>query len=721
MVSERILFVDDDPVARNAFSRAMRQRGFLIDVARDGSEAWQLASQFPYAAVVTDVRMPGIDGLKLVDQLKGLEKAPSCLLVSGVPQVDWGGSNPDPRGIPVIRKPWDGDHLALALTQAVQEFAERNEAEVMSARSVRAGRATRVLLIQGGQSSDKIAGLMRESSALEYEVTTSVSVEAALKVLGRHRFDVCLLDLTGKPLSAASMIERMRIACASLPVVVFSPDEYEELALRVMAAGAQDYLCSSELDGRGLRRALRYAIERRRAMENLDDLAHKDALTQLANRNRIRQRLGTVLATAGKDQQRVGLMFLDLDNFKTLIDGFGHGVGDQVLQEVARRLRASVRDSDTVGRMGGDEFAVVLENLKRSSDATQLAQRILNSFATPFSVGESSLSLTASIGICLFPENGADADELMRNADAALYRAKDAGRNNYQYFGDEVRKRVEARLDLENELRRAVEKQELVLHYQPRVSLLDNGVMGSEALLRWKRAGGTLALPVEFLHVLEDTGLIVQVGRWVLEQALLDVAQIRKQGHQSFTMAVNVSARQFESDDFGETVECALAAARLPNSALEIELTEPVLMLDTKGAKRSMGAVRDLDVKLVVDNFGTGACPLGFLKRLPVKALKVARPFAAAVTKNPDDAAIVSATVALADSLGLEVGANGIEDASQMEALKTLGCESAQGFHISRPRALPELIHFIATWSGTRTTPPPGGQTAGGYSVSGTD
>jgi EAL domain-containing protein (putative c-di-GMP-specific phosphodiesterase class I) len=309
----------------------------------------------------------------------------------------------------------------------------------------------------------------------------------------------------------------------------------------------------------------------------------------------------------------------------------------------------------------------------------------------------------------------------MRNADAALYRAKDAGRNNYQYFGDEVRKRVEARLDLENELRRAVEKQELVLHYQPRVSLLDNGVMGSEALLRWKRAGGTLALPVEFLHVLEDTGLIVQVGRWVLEQALLDVAQIRKQGHQSFTMAVNVSARQFESDDFGETVECALAAARLPNSALEIELTEPVLMLDTKGAKRSMGAVRDLDVKLVVDNFGTGACPLGFLKRLPVKALKVARPFAAAVTKNPDDAAIVSATVALADSLGLEVGANGIEDASQMEALKTLGCESAQGFHISRPRALPELIHFIATWSRTRTTPPPGGQTAGGYSVSGTD
>ncbi|HEX2880782.1 MAG TPA: diguanylate cyclase, partial [Polyangiaceae bacterium] len=645
MVSERILFVDDDPVARNAFSRAMRQRGFLIDVARDGSEAWQLASQFPYAAVVTDVRMPGIDGLKLVDQLKGLANAPSCLLVSGVPQVDWGGPNPDPRGIPVIRKPWDGDHLALALTQAVQEFAERNEAEVMSARSVRAGRATRVLLIQGGQSSDKIAALMRESSALEYEVTTAASVEAALKLLGRHRFDVCLLDLTGKPLSATSMIERMRIACVSLPVVVFSPDEYEELALRVMAAGAQDYLCSSELDGRGLRRALRYAIERRRAMENLDDLAHKDALTQLANRNRIRQRLGTVLATAGKDQQRVGLMFLDLDNFKTVIDGFGHGVGDQVLQEVARRLRASVRDSDTVGRMGGDEFAVVLENLKRSSDATQLAQRILNSFATPFSVGESSLSLTASIGICLFPENGADADELMRNADAALYRAKDAGRNNYHYFGDEVRKRVEARVDLENELRRAVDKQEFVLHYQPRVSLLDNGVMGSEALLRWKRTTGSLAMPVEFLQVLEDTGVIVQVGRWVLEQALADLAQIRKQGHQSFTMAVNVSARQFESDDFGETVECALAAARLPNSALEIELTESVLMLDSKGAKRSMDALRDLDVKLVVDNFGTSACPLGFLKRLPVKALKVARPFAAAVTKNPDDAAIVSATV----------------------------------------------------------------------------
>jgi diguanylate cyclase (GGDEF)-like protein len=527
-----------------------------------------------------------------------------------------------------------------------------------------------------------------------------------------------LLDLTGKPLSATAMVERIRAAAPSLPVVVFSPDEYEELALRVMAVGAQDYLCSSELDGRGLRRALRYAIERRRAMDNIDDLAHKDALTQLANRAKIRQRLGQAISNAQKEQQRVGLMFVDLDHFKTVIDGFGHALGDQVLQEVARRLRASVRDSDTVGRMGGDEFAVLLENLKRSSDATQLAQRILNSFATPFSIGDSSLTLTASVGICLFPENGADADELMRNADAALYRAKDAGRNNYQYYGDEVRKRVEARVDMENDLRKAVDKQELLLHYQPRVSLLDNTVIGAEALLRWKRPGGILALPVEFLHVLEETGLIVQAGRWALEQALLDLAQIRKQGHQQFTMAVNVSARQFEADDFGETIECALAAARVPHEALEIELGEEVLILESRAAKRSMDALRDLEVRLVVDNFGTSACPLGFLKRLPVKALKVARPFAAAVIKNPDDAAIVSATVALADSLGLEVAAAGVEDVAQLEALKTLGCESAQGFHFSRARPLPELLHFVVSWSGTRTTPPPGGQNAGGYSVS---
>jgi diguanylate cyclase (GGDEF)-like protein len=720
MISERILFVDDDPVARNAFSRAMRQRGFLIDVARDGSEAWQLASQFPYAAVVADVRMPGIDGLKLVEQLKALEKAPSCLLVTGVPQGDWSGTNPDPRTVPVIRKPWDGDQLALALTQAVQEFAERNESDVISARSLNPGRATRVLLIQAPrQSGEKISALMSESSALEYDVTTAATVEAALTLLGRHRYDVCLLDLAGKPLSATAMLERIRIACATLPVVVFSPDEYEELALRVMAAGAQDYLCSSELDGRGLRRALRYAIERRRAMENLDDLTHKDALTQLANRNRTRQRLEAILVKARKEQQRVALTFLDVDHFKTVIDGFGHVVGDQVLQEVARRLRASVRETDTVGRLGGDEFAIILDNLKRASDATQLVQRMLNSFATPFSVGDEVLALTASIGICVFPENGGDVDELMRNADAALYRAKDAGRNNYQYFGEDVRKRVEARVDLENDLRRAVEKQELVLHYQPRISLLDNAVTGAEALLRWRRSGGTLAMPVEFLHVLEDTGLSVQVGRWVLEQALLDAAQVRRQGHQEFTVAVNVSARQFESEDFGEAVECALAAARLPESALEIEISEQVLMLESKAAKRSMDALRTLKVKLVVDNFGTSACPLGYLKRLPVKALKVARSFASAVTKNADDAAIVSATVAMADSLGLEVCGSGVEDVAQLEALKTLGCESVQGFHISRARPLPELIHFVATWSGTRTTPPPGGgPPVGGYSAS---
>ncbi|HTM44746.1 MAG TPA: EAL domain-containing protein [Polyangiaceae bacterium] len=714
---ERVLFVDDDPVARGAFARTMRQRGFLIDLARDGTEAWQLASQFPYAVVVTDLRMPGPDGLRLLAQVKTLKPAPCCLLVTGVPQLDWVGTTPESRGIPVIRKPWDGDQLAAALRAAISDYCERARNVPESNRAPGHERPTRVVLIQGSrQSAEKLGSLLREGSGLEYEVTPVSNVDVALKRLNDTRFDVCLIDLVAKPLSATLMIERLREAAPKLPIVVVNPDEYEELALRVMAAGAQDYLCSSEIDGRGLRRALRYAIERRRSMDRLDSLAQLDSLTQLANRVCVRERLAEVVAKAGREQQRVGLMFLDLDRFKAVIDGSSHDVGDQVLKEVASRLRACVRESDLIGRMGGDEFAVVLGNLKKVGDATQLAQRILNSFATPFAVGKQSFTITGSIGICLYPDNGEDAESLMRNADAALYRAKEAGRNNYQYYDDDIRKRVAARVDREAELRHALEKDQFVLHYQPRISLLDNSIVGAEALLRWKPRSNAVLLPEEFLPVLEDTGLITQVGAWVMGRALRDLAQIRKLGHQDFVVSVNVSAREFETEDFAESVECAAAAARLPQSALEIEIRESVLMLESKAAQRTMQALRKMDCRLVVDNFGSGASTLARLRRSAVKGLKISREFVSALGSGADEAAIVSAAVGLADSLELDVGAEGAENETQIDLLRACGCEQAQGFHISKAMELSALIDFIATWSGTRTAPPPG-SVGGSYSM----
>jgi EAL domain-containing protein (putative c-di-GMP-specific phosphodiesterase class I) len=305
----------------------------------------------------------------------------------------------------------------------------------------------------------------------------------------------------------------------------------------------------------------------------------------------------------------------------------------------------------------------------------------------------------------------------MRNADAALYKAKDAGRNNYQYYGDEMRRRVSARVDLETELRRAVEREEFVLHYQPRISLVDNGVIGAEALLRWKQPNGNVAEPGEFLHVLEENGMMVSLGTWVYNRALADLAHMRKQGHKDLTFSINVSRGEFERDDFVESLECALAAARLPQDALEIEITEELLTLDSKGARRSLDALGGLGVKLVVDNFGRGAIPLLSLKRAPVRALKVSRVLVAGAAESKDQAAVISAAVALADSLQLEIGADGVEDAGQLDLVKAVGLEHVQGFHISRPRPLADLRHFVATWSGTRTTPPPGQKGSGGYKI----
>jgi diguanylate cyclase (GGDEF)-like protein len=388
-------------------------------------------------------------------------------------------------------------------------------------------------------------------------------------------------------------------------------------------------------------------------------------------------------------------MFLDLDEFKAVNDRFGHSVGDELLKQVAQRLVASVRESDSVARLGGDEFTVVLEGNHRVEDAGHVATKILNALREPFRVGNHDLRVTTSIGIALYPVDGQSAQELLRDADIAMYSAKAAGKNTYQYFTPELREKTSERLHLIDGLRRAVEAQkELDLLYQPKVDTASNEVVGVEALVRWHHPELGLILPDRFVPVAEETDLILPIGDWVLEEACRQMRSWQMVGL-DLTMSVNVSSRQLKRGDLVESVARALDASGLPPSLLEIELTEGTLVEDTKLAAQTLEQLRTMGVRVSIDDFGTGYSSLSYLKRLPIDCLKIDRSFIRDITVNEDAAALSAAIVGLAQSLRLDVVAEGVETNEQLTVLEELGCTTMQGFLFARPMAADQIRSLV--------------------------
>jgi diguanylate cyclase (GGDEF)-like protein/PAS domain S-box-containing protein len=432
---------------------------------------------------------------------------------------------------------------------------------------------------------------------------------------------------------------------------------------------------------------LAVAIERRDAEDRLSHLARYDALTGLPNRRLFQDRLVQAMAQARRNDWLMAVLFIDLDRFKLVNDTLGHAVGDKLLVEAAARLNTCVRTSDTVGRLGGDEFAAILSDLARPGDAGIVAQKIVEALARPFqlALGTSNHEtfVSASIGITVFPNDGDEAGALIMNADAAMYRAKDQGRNNYQYFTPEMNERAIARVQLENQLRRALEKEELLLEYQPRIDLRSGAICGFEALLRWRHPERGIIAPGEFIPALEDMGLIVPVGEWVMQRACRQMVEWQKAGVSVPPVAVNLSARQFQQKDLEASVSRILRDTGIDPALLQVEITESLLMQDPEGAARTLRGLRDSGVKLSVDDFGTGYSSLSYLKRFPIHALKIDRGFVRDIASDPDDAAIARAIINLAHSLGLSVVAEGVETAEQLGFLVAHGCDEMQGFYFS--------------------------------------
>jgi diguanylate cyclase (GGDEF)-like protein/PAS domain S-box-containing protein len=495
-------------------------------------------------------------------------------------------------------------------------------------------------------------------------------------------------------------LARGYLSCIALPLIsagrtfgalsIYSadPDSFGQDEIRLLYELATDLAFGIE--------TLRTRSQRMVAEEKLAFLAHHDPLTNLPNRVLLRDRFDRAVAVSGREQSGVAVLVLDLDNFKQVNDGLGHETGDKLLLAIVERLRGCIHDSDTICRQGGDEFVILLNGMGDSSVASRVAQSILDAVAEPFEVGPHTVNTSLSIGISLYPNDGRDFDTLLKNADTALYHAKDNGRDTYHFFAASMNVDALARMELHGNLRKAVKNSEFVLHYQPQIDIVSGAIVGVEALVRWQRSDGGLVPPGRFIGLAEESGLIVPIGEWVLNEACRQAVAWQEGGMPPLPVAVNLSAQQFKRGDILDTVKSTLKQSGLRPDLLELELTESLLLHDTTTVMETLHQLKKIGVQLSIDDFGTGYSSLAYLKRLAVDKLKIDQSFVRDVPEAAEGAAIIKAIIQLGHALQLTVIAEGVETRHQLDFLQAHGCDLAQGYLASRPVPAEEFASFVA-------------------------
>ena len=429
--------------------------------------------------------------------------------------------------------------------------------------------------------------------------------------------------------------------------------------------------------------------------EEILHASQHDSLTGLPNRLLLNDRLGQAIALAKRHKGHIAVLFLDLDGFKHVNDSLGHLIGDKLLQSVAERLQQHVRTPDSVSRQGGDEFVLLLQEVEKQEDAAITVRRVLKAISEPHLIDQHELSITTSVGISMYPDDGLDAETLLKNADTAMYQAKQSGRQCFRFFKPAMNVRAVERQSIEEDLRHALERKEFTLHYQPKIHVATGIITGIEALLRWTHPTRGNVPPLSFIRIAEDSGLILPIGAWVLREACTQARTWIDQGLPPATMAVNVSAVQFRDEHFLESIFATLSETGLDPACLELELTESVLMEQPELAASTLKALRDNGVVVSVDDFGTGYSSLSYLKKLPLDILKIDQSFVRQLSENPDDAAIAVAIISMGQSLNLRIIAEGVETAEDLEFLKAHGCDEAQGYYFSRPVPADQFAHLL--------------------------
>jgi diguanylate cyclase (GGDEF)-like protein len=540
-----------------------------------------------------------------------------------------------------------------------------------------------------------IADLLSRVRHVRYELAWIDRLDAALDAIVSGAHDVVLIDFFWGDRTARELLNTLKTQLHETPVVVMTDEMETEVDSEAIASGASDYLIKGQIDSQLLERTLRYAIERKQAELHLNRLAHYDSLTDIPNRILFLDRLEHAVRLAERDHAAFAIMFVDLNGFKQVNDSFGHDVGDAVIRMCAERLCECMRRSDSVARMGGDEFTLLLENTDNSTDIARIAEKIIEMISSPFLVNGYELHIGCSIGIALYPEAGRDADALLKSADMAMYQAKEEGESTFRFFTEHMNREVRQQLRLEMDLSNALRHDEFFLEYQPRIDLRTGKILTLEALLRWRSPERGLLNASKFIGVAENTGLITQVGYWVIRQACSDLKRLQQEYDRGLSMAINLSVRQFSDGRMVQQIASILDEAGVPGKDVEFELNETTFMDNIELISLCVRPLSHMGISFSMDHFGAGSSSFLHLQRLPLSTIKIDSRFMAGLHARRIDRRLVSAMINLAHNLGKSVVAQGVETREQAAWLEGSGCDQAQGYYYCPPQTLDQLCETL--------------------------
>ncbi len=681
----RLLYVEDDPVARESIQMVLEEFFDNITVAVDGVDGFEKFQNSEIDLIITDINMPRMNGLEMIEKIREVDKDISILILSAYTESEYFVTGIKLGVDGYLLKPFDMEQFTSVLGNSISKIQLKSAQEKLREnhhylQTIIDGVEDPIMVIR----EDYTIELM--NSSLEQKINTDWVADVEnpkCYEISHHRSTPCDGDEHPCPL------KKVLQSGQHTTVIHEHRDNREEKHYVELAASPlfdHEHNCVGIIESaRDITVHLDVQDELRKQKDVLTHQAHHDYLTGLPNRVLFHDRLFQAIKKAARHQDAFALFFIDLDRFKQINDSLGHKVGDEVLQIVADRLNGIIRKEDTLARLGGDEFTILMEKLNKLQDASLLAQKILDILVKPIHIADHILYISSSIGISLYPEDDTDAHNLLKFADTAMYKAKDAGKNNFQFYSSEMTAIALERIVMESSLRQALQREEFIVCYQPQMNGETGQIIGLEALVRWQHPDKGLISPDKFISIAEETGLIIPLDRWVMKTAMRQVAQWYDMGFNPGILALNTTMKQLQQKDFLLYLDSVLKESGLKPEWLELEITEGQIMVDPDNTIEVLKEISDRGIELAIDDFGTGYSSLSYLKHFPIDKLKIDQSFVENLPDDENDAGIAKAVIALSQSLNMKVIAEGVETEAQKKFLIENGCHNMQGYLYGKP------------------------------------